>query len=57
MREPERRTEPREEPVLCCPICGEECGRYYRHALTRVVVGCDVCLEPYDPREGAPWSR
>ena len=57
MNEPERRTEPRDEPVLCCPICGEECGHYYRHALTRVVVGCDVCLEPYDPREGAPWNR
>ena len=57
MNEPERRIDPPDEPVLVCPICFSECGKLYRHALTRVVVGCDVCLEPYDPREDKEWSK
>ena len=57
MNEPERRIDPPDEPVLVCPICWAECGKLYRHATTRVVVGCDVCLEPYDPREDKEWSK
>lgn len=57
MNEPERRIEPPDEPALVCPICFSECGKFYRHALTRVVVGCDVCLEPFDPREDKEWSK
>lgn len=50
--EPERPLEPEPWPAPpVCPICGAECEQFIRHVTTRVIVGCDVCLELYDPLE------
>ena len=50
--EPERPLEPKPWPAPpVCPICDAECEQYVRHQVTGVIVGCDVCLEFYDPLE------
>lgn len=52
-REPERPTEPPEEPTYCCPVCGEENpARYFRNNLMEIV-GCNHCIEELD---AAAWE-
>ena len=51
--EPERPTEPPEEPTYCCPVCGEENpARYFRNNLMEIV-GCNHCIEELD---AADWE-
>lgn len=52
-REPERPTEPPEEPTYYCPVCGEENpARYFRNNLMEIV-GCNHCIEELD---AAQWE-
>ena len=34
--------EPKFEKAPQCPVCGEECEKYYMHR--EVVIGCDQCI-------------
>lgn len=36
------------EPPLCF-ICGGECESMYRSRDTRAILGCNLCIEEYDP--------
>ena len=41
---PERPLAPREERVVCCPICGAESPETLVCEPGRGVLGCDICL-------------
>lgn len=34
-----------------CPVCESECGTYYRDIATRIIIGCENCIEQVDARE------
>jgi len=35
---------PPEKPMPICPVCGCECGIYYRN-LNGEIIGCDECVD------------
>lgn len=37
-------------PALC-PLCGGECETIYRTKKEKEIVGCDLCLESFEPWE------
>lgn len=52
--EPERPLEPPPWPAPpVCPVCGSDCEHFVRRAWPPYeIVGCDECMELYDPLEG-----
>ena len=36
------------EPVIVCPVCGQECEDLYVVESTGDVVGCDQCIQKKD---------
>ena len=48
---PERPQEPREDGVVCCPICGAESPQKVVCEPGIGVLGCDICLCMYDARD------
>jgi hypothetical protein len=44
---PELPLEPPEERHPRCPVCGEECDRYYRNEFNDIL-GCEHCVEEID---------
>ena len=51
IREAERDgTPPYDDPVTTCPVCGQDCEKIYTDRFGQLV-GCDVCLNAWDPDE------
>ena len=48
---PERPQEPREDRVVCCPICGAENPEKLISLPGKGVLGCDICLCIYEAWE------
>ena len=47
---PDRPSDPPERSVPVCPVCGQECGTFYRD-LFNEIVGCDECIKTEDADE------